>query len=737
MNPNASPFVRGTAVLTGLVLVLAGPARGADKPNADAFPQFESYIKISGRAPSVTGSDSAYARRFQQPADGAYGIEALHFARDVKDGPTVSFDGRALYGAEDYLGKFKVAKEELGSIEIGYKRFRTFYDGIGGFFPLNNSFRQLGNPELHTDRGNFWVTAKIERPALPKFEFRYTNEQRTGRKDTTIWGDTDLTGIPSYYGVGAAALNPPYSAARKLVPNTITLNERQQNWIGSVKHTVGGTELEFEIAYNTAKNNYNRSVVRYPGELQLFPRQSNATNPPQVYPPETIANQIIGYDRQLLDAKTMSYTGKFETKLSDKFTVHGGVLYVDGSADIGGDRQMTTYFPTLAGGVTPIGGFVGATGRPAYSYTTANGETNEKVWAVNLGVRYTPASPFSAGLAVKYEKEDMDGFNTTLYKSTQVDQTTGALTVINANAPNMANRTEKSWVPEADLRYTGVKNLTLYGTFDYRYTPGDEYGSSSAATTGGGLGAAVVSYDNIKLNHGHYKVGANWAVNPKVTVRAEFFYKDHKNSITGYGSSAGSRFVLGYQFQGEKVTVVAKPVPTLAFTTRYIHQKGRMDTTVDLGSSYDSMDSTNHTVGETIDWNPIKQFYLQANLNVVYATISTVYPRAGGLGNDVLHNADNNYITGSLVSGFAVDKVTDASLEFTYYRADNYDPFVATVGYGAGVKEYTVAANVKRKLTERMIGRIKVGYFDSKNDTTGGRTNFRGPMAYVSLDYSL
>ena len=31
----------------------------------------------------------------------------------------------------------------------------------------------------------------------------------------------------------------------------------------------------------------------------------------------------------------------------------------------------------------------------------------------------------------------------------------------------------------------------------------------------------------------------------------------------------------------------------------------------------------------------------------------------------------------------------------------------------------------------------KVGYFDSRNDLTGGRTNFKGPLAYVSIEYGL
>jgi hypothetical protein len=44
---------------------------------------------------------------------------------------------------------------------------------------------------------------------------------------------------------------------------------------------------------------------------------------------------------------------------------------------------------------------------------------------------------------------------------------------------------------------------------------------------------------------------------------------------------------------------------------------------------------------------------------------------------------------------------------------------------------------VKHLLGDRMFLNAKVGYFDSRNDTTGGNTNYHGPMAYLSIDYAL
>ena len=177
------------------------------------------------------------------------------------------------------------------------------------------------------------------------------------------------------------------------------------------------------------------------------------------------------------------------------------------------------------------------------------------------------------------------------------------------------------------------------------------------------LGTPTTSYDYLNVDNAHYKVGANWTATSNLVFRAETFYKDHVNEFTGYYTSVGDNYVLGYDFTGYKLTAEFKPTPTLSFTTRYVGQFGTMHTTVDLQESYQSMDSESHLFGETIDWNPNKQVYAQLNLNVVFATIQTAYPRAGGTANDVLRNSDNNYINGNLIVGFVLSKSTDAQFE--------------------------------------------------------------------------
>src|SRR4051812_18918041 len=143
MNITTHPLARAGVLVSGLLLLTGISARGADKPKEDTFPNYESYIKISGQAAAISGSDTAFQSRTKQPADGGAGIEDLHIAKDLSKETSLVVDGKALTGSEDYLGSLKLTKNDVGSFEMGYKRFRTFYDGVGGFFPLNQNWMTL------------------------------------------------------------------------------------------------------------------------------------------------------------------------------------------------------------------------------------------------------------------------------------------------------------------------------------------------------------------------------------------------------------------------------------------------------------------------------------------------------------------------------------------------------------------------------------------------------------------
>ena len=186
---------RTAGLVTASVLVASGAKAASPEVDELQDPQ-NNFITALGTFSSISGNKAAFQSGTQMYKSGANGIEEMRFGKDFSKDTNFQFDGKILSGVEDYLSKIKITKDEVGSVEVGYKRFRTFYDGVGGFFANNNGWMPLSNQYLHVDRGTFWANATIAKPNAPVFNIRYSNELRSGRKESTITGDTDITGIP-------------------------------------------------------------------------------------------------------------------------------------------------------------------------------------------------------------------------------------------------------------------------------------------------------------------------------------------------------------------------------------------------------------------------------------------------------------------------------------------------------------------------------------------------------------
>ena len=727
MNANFLLSLR-TAGLAACALLSFSATRAAE---ADGLPApDENYMKVSGRALSTQGSKAASQANTQIPKTGVGGIEELNITRDIDKTTSLVIDARALLGAEDYLAQFRVTKNEVGSFEAGYKRFRTFYDGAGGFFPVNNAWLPIYARPIYVDRGKFFVNATVALPNAPVFTFRYTNETRSGRKASTIWGDTDFTGVPIY---SLAALNP-YSANRKIIPAYVQLGERQETWVASVRQTFGKTTGLLSVSGHRVNNLNTRSIDRYPGELRPFP--AIPANPPTLVPPALANNSVRGFDQQGLKESGLTVATKVTTVVSDKITAYIGGNYHRSDNDITGSRLLAGSFATLTGTVAPIGSFTSG-GRPPYSYNST-GALKLKAWTGNVGVETKPTPDLNIHFAVRAEEYKTSGYNNAVYVNNLVNQTTGVVAQQLVNAPNSQKNTEKPWTPAIDARYTGIKNVSLYGSWDYRTMAQDERSTYSSVSPGGLVIVPTTSSasDKVKEKHANLKIGARWSPSTLLNLRGEFFTKDHENRFDGYGPSLGSYYELNYDIIGARLSAIVKVTPQLTFNSRYIVQRGKAAIVNTGFVEGDSNDSRRYQFAETVDWAPHKGFYLQGNVNVVFDRTSTAFPRTTGTAADVLRNADNNYWNGSVVAAFVVDKQTDAQVQATYYRTNNYNAaLIVTDPYGASGRDYTITVGLKHKFTDKMVGSAKVGYLESKNETVGGNADFRGPVGYLALEH--
>jgi hypothetical protein len=725
MPANCLSFIRAASLLAGAMLIIpfvqAADQTTATNTDADAFPVFDNYVILGGQNTWVHNDYDAFQARTDTARGASGGVEDFHYEKDLSKDVSTTTDGHAIGGDADYLAHFNITKDDVGSVDAGYKRFRTYYDGVGGFFPTNNAWMPLPEQDLFVDRSKFWVEGTVNLPDKPVFTVRYTNELRDGQKDTTIWGDTDLTGIPAYSNASTVT-------DRKIIPNYIDLGERHQDIEATMKHTIGNTTVELSVNDDIVNNLDTRFLNRYPGEVKKFP--AIPANPVTLIPSLNANNGITGFDQEGNKSNTFSAMGKMETVFNDNISFHAGLRFQHLTSDFTGNRELFTSTPTAVGTVIApsdnVLGLLGGSKVLAYTATT--------------GVDLKPFNDFLLQLDLKGENRYTKGADSYTSVAAAVNTTTGVVT--QTPTLNHAGETvsDPSWTPEINARYNGIRDIALYSSADFRHVSGTERVVAQYTTT------PATQDEDTHENHGQYTVGANWAPCSFFSLRGEGFYKDHQNDFQDYAnypSAVPIQYVLGYQLYGGRLTAIVTPIPTVTLTTRYILQNGKMETATNIVSAavipgeYDSMNAHNQQIDETVDWTPIQQFYMEASLNVVFDCTSTAYPLAGLPADNVVQNANNNYWEGSVLAGYVIDKKTDGEAQITYYRADNYDPALAanTTPYGAGQKDYRFTVGVKHEITDHLIASAKVGYLVSRNDTSGGFTNYNAIVAYVALDH--
>ncbi len=735
MHAILSNFRRNAGMIcAAAALALPGFRAAADDApsQADAFPSYESYIKISGQAPWISGDDAAFANRTGTPSSGSAGIEDLYYTKDLSDSTTLTINGRALAGVDDYLASFTLDKSNVGTVDGGYSRFRTFYDGVGGFFPLSDSFFRLDPEELHVDRSKAWIDFKLALPDRPVFTLSFRNETRTGMKDSTEWAP--VINPLAVIAKGALVGNAAPSNTPEIGPNVLQLNEHHDVLEAGMVAKVGKTTETLKATIDTVNNDDGRAYVKYPDSA--------------VIADPTVVVQDDQESRRTTSFRLLNQT---ETKLNDVYAVDVGFTYTHLSCTDGGYWITPTY---------------AATPNAVYNVDTAAdifGISRLDDYVGNIALDYTPIKDWLAKFAYRDEYDVLGssgGFvNTTL--------ATGAKTVAPTNITTRdeltySNSLERVETPEFSLEYTGLSNLTLYANMDERINQANQHwinpyvavsttGTGAVTLTGAPIGS--VFFQEADQDNYNVKVGANWNASRFLTVRAEVYRRDDQNQFVGANTivgtaSYGGFYATGFTFTGLKFSVILKPAPGLTFNTRYQPQSGYMSVmgaTVNGGSGNEitSGKVSGQMLSETVNWTPSQSIYLQGNLNIVYNYIQTAYPIViVSATTDVpspIQNSNNNYIAGSALCGFVVTKDTDAQFAVSWTRADDYNPQIAPGGqpYGAGFLDESYTAGLKHKFSARLLGEFKAGYLQRTDDTTGGFTNYHGPLVYASLTYSL
>ena len=641
---------------------------------------YGAWVHFGGGGAIVDGSEAEFQRRTGIHAGGFGGIEEFHWEEYVGDNGLLLIDGRFLQGSEDYRFKIRWSDEEKGYLGMGFRQYRIYYAGNGGFEPVSGAWLPLADDDLYMDRGEFWVEGGLTRPNLPELSIRYTYDYRNGTKDSTIWG------------VSSATNNRGVTAAFR------DIDEERHIVEGEIAKTFGDTDLKLALRYENADLDNSLNLRQQAG-------RSN----------ESYITQKDSSDIDLFNVHAFS-----STRFNEEVTFNTGYSFTTMYTDISGSRIYgagydPVYDPSLARGA---------------GYLDMGGSSQLLQHVVALNVHYLPVKSLAIVPSIRIESQGTEADSAFL-------QTPSATTTYFSEGSN----DYLDFAERLDIRYTGVPNWVFYTRGDWLQGDGnlDERQRELTGNT-----TTLNRDTDFERWTQKYSIGANWYPARKISISAETYYKIHENDYDNRADSTPNTGTFRYpaylraqdfETHDANVRVTWRPVAGIVSVSRYDFQTSEVRTRAEGLSEIASAEIDSHILSQSISWTPISRLYLQATATYVIDSTSTPANKAPSPDGLILES-ENDYWTGTFAVGYAINARTDLDLEYTYYRADNYvDSSATSQPYGAGFTEHRLMATATQRLTENLRCQLRYGFFTNDDETYGGNLDYDAHLVYGSIQY--
>ncbi len=660
----------------------------------------------------VNGDKAQFMRRVQHPAGTSGGIEELHFEEAIGKKGLFQIDGRAIVDNHDYLLKLDVSNPDIGYLRGGYREFRTWYDGSGGFSPRSNAWVTLYDEELFVDRRQAWVEGGLTLPDWPVFSVRYAYDVRKGMKDSTIWGDYNLT------------QNPASTALRGITPTFRDIDEQRHTFDADLRHTIGNTTFGLGVRYERDEIDNSLNVLRRKGETNLVRAVTTTDN---------------------TDADIFNAHGFVETRFNPKvlFTMGGSYTRLD--TDIAGSR---IYGPAYNSPFNPL-----YVNRQNFDegFIDLSGGSRVDQYVANINLMLTPCQHVTIVPALRIEHQDQVGV--ALFTETRV--TNAASPVALQDVLNNRLRRFTDVTESLDVRYTGFTNWSLYARGEWLEGQGS-LNENEFDVEDEGVGPVLVqrSTDSERFVQ-KYTVGANWYPHRKMNFAAQYYYRsaqndyDHLVDSTIYNPPATNNlypaFIREHRFDTHDVNVrmTLRPLANLTLVSRYDFQRTRYHMQGDVNSfgiplaEIESAEAVNHIFSQSISWNPLPRLYWQGSISYAVQHTETPAVSLTGTPAGLVQDAQNDYWDASVLAGYALTKWSDLQAQYNYYRADNYDVSNASVGlpYGAGAEQHGVTVTLVNRLCRNLIWKLQYGFFTGHDQTSGANNDYTAHLVYSSVQY--
>ncbi|HZI32159.1 MAG TPA: hypothetical protein VFF11_07445, partial [Candidatus Binatia bacterium] len=365
-------------------------------------------------------------------------------------------------------------------VRFGYKDFRTWDSGNGGYLPVDNTSFSLPGDAPALDHGRITFEAGLSRENVPKIDLKYTHSYRNGNKDSTIWGP-----VHSSNGV------------RRVYPGLYSIDERSDQFQLDVSH-------HSEIAKKTV--NYGAGVAY---EWGKFDDQQNQT----FWQGEPIQQRAT--DKQGTSFDFLSTHAFADSWIKDNLFLSTAVMYANLEDTFTGYQTYGDDFESPYSPTYPAAGM---------GYYNLTGTSRKNEYVENINLMYMPTKTFSVIPSFRVENDNW-GANSagtgTLYVPVPGQSATN---LFNGNSGGSSiDVTER-----LDLRYTGVTNWVFSAGGQWTEGQGNlnEHGGLTQVA---GFGPAPVQYatDTTRLLQ-KYFANARWYPVRQATLDFGGYYKINK-----------------------------------------------------------------------------------------------------------------------------------------------------------------------------------------------------------------
>ena len=715
----------GTFAATGL---RAGESDGkAVTTTEEQTEEYKNWIELGIGGVITSGDRAQFEQEHRLPGDQPYGgIQDLHFEQTFDKDALFSIDGHALWDFNDYDITVQLSKPKLGYLKGGFTEFRSWYDGNGGFFPHTGplSDPHTGTwfsppfPEMHIDRGDAWVELGLRVPNWPEITIRYSHEFRFGQKDSTIWGDTNLTG-----------LLPPFNSTRKIIPSFRDIDETRDIFSFDISKTFGNTEVLLGMRYEHNDNDYSLNMERNAGQL-----------PPVVAPPgqQRKVTQTQNDDVDLFSGHAIT-----ETRITENLWFTAGYSYTTLQNDLSGTRIFGTHWDAAFGEPVPT------LGQRDHAFIDLAGTATIKEHLFNANLFWMPFEDLAILTGFRYTHEDLD-----------TDSTFLALEPVPNTPPFTRNNPRRGFhfgppIPTSgarmaddnrfaerlELRYTGIKDWLFYAEGEWEEDDGHVNEFQTMNLIDPGLDK------NTNALGQKYTVGFNWYPMMRLNFSGQYFHRIASYDEDILTAQFPRLINQDWNIDDFNFRITFRPklptcMGTLALVTRYdfVHTDidGQWEVFSDgeLLNELQTGEIKKHVISESLTWNPLARFFLQANFSYVLNQTDTpannieLVPDHGA----TVVNFRNDYWTVTSGFGYIIDDKTEFLADYSFYCAnDHFKNAAVAMIYGLGATEHTASATLTRQLTKQMRVLLRYGYYNYRDVTSGGHNNYIAHSLYSGL----